>query len=526
MKHDIMKLQITLIGLSILFLGSCASPKLTNTHRGKYLVSNVNVHNDALDVRVSVLPLPQPKKKAEEKPKSFFDLRDSIPHVFLKEVSRHVDSIPDMIEAIRTPLSIVKKKISETKLSNKNLSDIKVRFKIGLVKDYKEDTRLLHPNTRIRYLNTKIRIDDSSSVSIYTIDRLENQHESIDMGTLSRDHKVDFKTGLVGESSAEFGSEVTNGSESSFLDNASNNNTQNVYDANGNLIGSIVDGNTINFTGKNSDGSSVKANAKQSVKADLNYASSESIKESLALKNRELKTGFSFNTKDITITQRSLPNEDVIDNVFVTATLRYDPLKIGTITSTITKFEGLFKDNTFQKACNIKTDDYYFKYISCNRVEDVKFNIESEGLFRAVKNQVKGRNRLEYDDKVEYIPYEETNTNPVVLNKYNYCNKIYEIVASVNSSGVTKELLLYIIPTGKQLTQVLLTNEEDPSALISWLNDAISRNKSAINLNCGSMELRFISRSLQIPIVKDAMTDSDLREIDKIEKIYLRESKP
>ncbi len=98
----------------LLLLSSCASPKLTNANRGKYETRILENPDKVMTVNVGVLPLPKKKQPAKEKAKTFFDLRDSIPHKFLAVVGAKAKNVDEILAAIKTDLSIVRKKMHQS----------------------------------------------------------------------------------------------------------------------------------------------------------------------------------------------------------------------------------------------------------------------------------------------------------------------------------------------------------------------------------------------------------------------------
>ncbi|AXG69588.1 hypothetical protein KORDIASMS9_01813 [Kordia sp. SMS9] len=512
-----MKIQNTFLVLItfLLILSSCASTRFSNLY---HTIEHKGEIKDVVSVNVNALPVPNSTKQKEEKPKTFFDLRDSIPHVFLKVIGEKSSDETKIIKAIQSPLSIVKKKTNvSTKL--KNLTEIKVRLLFSNIKKYYKNKQLLHPGTRMEFLNTEVKVTQPSDLYIFNIDRLENEFESIDMGTLERTNSVDFSSGISGEAtgsvSSDSGSNISNNVSNELI----NSNTQNVYDINGNLLGTISNGNNTTDSTKNDKSSNNKIEATKGAKADIKFASNEVIKEALNLNYKRLKTGFSFNEKEITISQRGRPLSDISDIVLVTATLKFNQTRVRTTTNILTNFKNLFSNQKSKIADNISLNQYIFRAIYCSNANDVMLDVNYEGIIRAPKTSRRGRNILEYDDKVKYFDINnKTNPKTIAIPKEYYCEDVYYILADL---PMVNDLLLKISLPGARKSTLLMHLNDSPKEFVEWIQDQI-RNPLATNLQTNKFELIFEKRGVTpVPVVKSTLSSGEISNIQNLSNIRL-----
>lgn len=480
------KLEFALILL--LFLSSCSAfkPKITNSHAGKYKVGET-LSKDFLDVQVAVIPITSPKS-ITEKQKTFFDLRDSIPHKYLEVLGGKVKTASDLIKYLKEPLSDKAKKTS-SKLKT-DYATQKVKFVIGNIKNYqklgvKDKPEFFHPNTRLQTLNTTLDFSNSD-FEILSIDKLESEFETIDLGTVSRSGTSNFSSKLTGQ----YGITNTNGNKntggSTGVIGADNGNIQNAYDVNGNLIGVISNNNANKNT--ISDGFESNKTSTKGIGAngELGFNTSESIEEALAVKLKRLKTGFVFNNKSITLSQHGSNLLDISDNIVVTATIRP---KTDLKTNAVMFFSNLFNDSLFNKAKDLKLTRRSIKYMSCES-RNVDVSISSEGLLRAVQNKFRGDNVLEFDDKVIYYPFKLSNktSSKTQISNWSNCTQIYGI-EYIDNSGIAYDLMAGI---GNIYEAHFVSNEKD--VFSSWLRLQL-RNPSIVDLTHPLLEVYFIERT-------------------------------
>ncbi len=109
MKRSIIFIKLL---LPTFLLSSCAKPLISNLQKGSYAYTTTA--DDVLGVSVGLMPIQKPKEE-EEKPKTFFDLRDSLPHVYLKLLSTKVTDPDKFIDFIHKHLSTLPKKPADKK---------------------------------------------------------------------------------------------------------------------------------------------------------------------------------------------------------------------------------------------------------------------------------------------------------------------------------------------------------------------------------------------------------------------------
>ena len=522
LKYYRMKQLATIIIL--VFFTSCASVKFSKFKRGKYNYNENQYLNNVLDVNVTLLPLPK-QKKVLEKPKTFFDLRDSIPNTLLRVLGENTNSADSIIKLIREPLSIVPKP-KPTTITTQDFTTYTTRILFSNIKKYFVRNDLMHDNTRLEYLNTTVKLD-SKNFEFYTIDKLENELETIDLGNLERTNNVSF--GIKGT--------VQNGIDNTFnrgntneskRDGSSNfNNTDGIYDANGSFIGT-QQGNTgaASIKKSNENTRETKISASQSLEAS--YQNSENIKENILLSRSTLKTGFSFSPKHITITQRGRPLQGIFDNELVTVTLKATKSE----TKDYFKFSSLFKDYQPKGVNNIDFQQIKAAYIPCNSKGelDIDFEVSYDGVLRAVRNLQRGNIIGEFDDKVTYYRVKKNYgknkkpSNSISIDKFDYCKKFYEVRAKVKG----EEYALHIEVLGNS-TPVILSDEDASRNFKGWLNlIKIETNKSKFQTK--KMRLYFQKIKMEsdgthkkLFVGKKKMTKNDINKLKTIKEIELIE---
>lgn len=514
------KLRILIIA-TVIILSSCASPKLTNNDRGNYKYQKLTKPENVLEVTVNSLPFPDTPKKQPEKLKTFFDLRDSIPNTFLRVIGSKATNTKEILDAIKEPFSIVESKPTNTvttAVNNINNNEIKVRLLFTNIKKYYNDENLLHPNTRLEFLTTRLNLE-TTDFSIVSIDKIENEFEQIDLGILERTQSVSFNSKLSVEGNLGVTGETSNSNSSTSGGQGKSNNIQNVYDENGNLIGtsSILD----DGTSSNNKTSNTKANASNNVsgKGELQYANNEAIKEALQVKFKRIKTGFSFTPKNITISQRGMPLNDISDNIIVTSTLKVNKTNTKLDTKKVTEFSKLFdSDKKPNPVKNIETKNTYVHYPPCYSSDDIKLSVNYSGAIRSVKNQKNGRNVLEYDDKVIYYAFDKQNenTNSIVINKSDYCHDVFKIVAQF---GNDIEYTLNVVDVNNN--EILIYDEHNPKQILEWLTKLITE-KNVLKFKADTT-FAFISDSGgTIYLSKPDFNQSNLTELLKISDIEFK----
>ncbi|WP_422081480.1 hypothetical protein [Ulvibacterium sp.] len=531
-----MKAQLkffAILALVLSILGCGANARLTNSNRGLFKVKSMteSVAKEIVDVNLSIIPIPPKKSVPKIKPKTFFSLNDSTQTAYLKILAGMTRNPDTLIKYIKMPLSDVtktksKRSVDFTKISVRFfLSNIKRYYKFDETYEYPKnrDSTFLHTNTRLEYLNTTIELGESSGVEVVTIDKLKNEFESIDLGTLERTNNVTFNTKL----SAEYGigNEDTSTSLRSLTSgsggNTSETTTQNIYDEDGNLLSTVVTGvtpsNNTSTTNSINEVNSNKLNA--GAKAEVSYNNNEAIKEALASKLARLKTGFSFTENKIKVAQRGDITRDISDNIFITATVSPTSNLDETL---VHSFNGLFKNKVENKASAIEVSKRVIKYICCTNnfvLEELPIDFKVDGVLRTVKNERRGRNNYEFDDKVTYYIFNyEPEQEPLKIPLSPYCKKIYTIKAKFKD--LSHDLTLKIDLPDE--SDVLLLEDEEPYQVLEWVRQMINA-PSKEKLEGLGYRMYFDSPQGQIFLVNRKMTTDDISKLKKIEKVFLYE---
>ncbi|MBL7845555.1 MAG: hypothetical protein KF846_13675 [Cyclobacteriaceae bacterium] len=495
----------------------CAQPKLTNNDRGSYTYKEVSEPEKILSVNVTILPLPTPAKKVEEKEKTFFDLRDSIPQTFLRVIGSKATKPDDIINAIKSPLSTLSNTPTKptTFISD---DEIKIRLLFSNIKKYYNDQDLLHPNTRLEFLNTKVVIK-GKYVSIVSIDRIENEFEQIDMGTLSRDQSVNFSTKLNLDGSVGATAEQLSSDNNSTNQTGKVSSTQSVYDENGKLIGTVTDSNDQTALSGNTKSRKLVANNSASTKAEIQYANNESIKEALAVRYKKMKTGFTFTRESITVSQRGRPLSDISDNIVVTATIKVNNSSDTRLdVKKVTKYDGLFAaDKSPNPVKNIKTTDILVQYAPCHSATDISLDVSYEGVIRAVKNQKKGRNVLEYDDQVVYNKFTKTNADKATIPMMTYCHDVFKVVG-IDASKVEYVLNLN---TGTD-NEVLIYDDHEAGDVQKWLLSLLALQDATKFDSATKLVFISVDGTKRIDVSKAGFNNTDLTSLSLIKNISLR----
>jgi hypothetical protein len=505
----------------VLMLASCASPKLTNNDRGNYQYKKLTNPETIIEVSVSSLPLPDAPKKESEKLKTFFDLRDSIPNSFLKVIGAKATNTKEILDAIKEPLSKVDNQPASGTAANRNILDkngIKIRLLFTNIKKYYNDKNLLHPNTRLEFLTTRLNLE-TTDFSIISIDKIENEFEQIDLGSLERTQGVSFNSKLSVEGNLGMTGETSNTNTSTSEGQRKGSNTQNVYDEEGRIIGTTSASR--DRASSNTKTSNSKANVSNNVsaKGELEYANKEEIKEAFNIKFKRIKTGFSFTPNNITISQRGMPLNDISDNIVVTATLKVNKTNTKLDTKRVTEFSKLFdaekKTNPIK---DIETKVTYVQYPPCYSNENIKLSVSYSGVIRSVKNQKKGRNVLEYDDKVIYYAFDKAKegSSSITINKSEFCHDVFKIVAKF---GDDTEYTLNMV--GVNNDEILVYDEHNPKQILDWLTKLITE-KNIDKLKADN-KLAFLNiEGEKIYLSKPDFNENDLKELLKVSELGFR----
>lgn len=484
---------------SFLFV-ACTTPKLTNLHKGAYKVEDLPNPNEIITVNVNVIPLTPPKKLVTDRAKYFFDLNDSTQNKYLDVIKGMVDNNTDSL------LKVLKKPLYEPKKTAKQLQTdfikIRTRFNLSNLKHYhmkdslQKYSNFIHPNTRLAWLNSTIKLEEGSQLEISTIDRLETVYESVILGSIERTQDVSFNAKLTGQYGIN--SEVSQGSSTSRAigPGASTTSVTNVYDADGNLIDSITTEQSDSQSSSRDVNSGNKTGVSAGAGAEVGYGNSETLKEAFNLAYNDFKTGFSFDKESISISQKGRMFADISDNVIVTATMR--PKSPFIKISKVDNFSVLFEKNGKPKAADkITVAGRTIQYLPCTLLygeEKVsnKLSFSYNGLLRTALNHPRKTNRLEYDDKVVYYPFSytqpEKSAKDIEINLLEYCQKVYEVYATFKGDGDKYQLKI----SNPGTMNVTILEDDDPWPLFKWIKD-MAMNADETQLSTSKFSLFFVN---------------------------------
>lgn len=497
-------------------LASCASPKISNLEKGKYKYKD-NAPANTIDVSVSRLPTAI-EESVPPKSTYFLDMRDSLPHIYMKLLSSKINVADTFISSLYKPIIPVNKSQSEKKQTN--YTEYKVQFVFNNLKKYYNDKRLMHPNTRLEFLTTYLSLPIGSAATFYNINKLQNEFEEIDLGTLSKDQTVSLSAKLNVSGGLGGGYENNSSNKTIKTNNRENSTGNNVYDSDGNLIGIINNKGVFSSTNEGNTSNKSSGDAKISAALDGAYQNSETIKEAIAIKLKRLRTGFNFSERNLVISQRGRLSGDISDNIYITATLKTsNPSNVFTLP--VYSFEKLYDDNNQPSiADKLVFSKREVNFVPCDYATDITFTTEYEGAIRSVRNLWlnSGTNALEYDDKVTFYKIVKTKGQPFTIDKNEYCKNSYKFIA-IDASGA-RYILKITDPSQRELNVFI---DDDPQLLRQWLIDNKS-NPVAGNLNTTRFGLYFEkidATRQQIPIVKPNMTLNDISALRTITEITI-----
>lgn len=520
-----MKTSTSYLLILLVLITSCktANPRLTNSHAGKFKVKDEieikNADKDKfIEVKAAVVPVVEKTASPIER-KTFFDLRDSIPITYLKVLGDKVTSGngANLIKLLQEPLSKEPKPKSSSLKTD--FASQKVRFVLGNIKNYqieaiKGKDEFLHPNTRLVSLNTTLNFE-GTDFYIVSLDKLASEFEIIDLGNLSRNQEASFTSKLTGQYGLN-NTNTNNNSTENDLDystNFSENSTKNVYDEDGNLLGSfnLTEQNAGTAGSSNSQSNLKTRGISAGINGEIGYNNKETIAEALGIKLKRLKAGFVFDKNSITISQHGSNLLDVSDNVILTATILPKSIK----TDAIQNFTGLFKEGEPNNASEIKISRREIKYFECES-KNVGVKVSAKGTIRTVANKMRGDNTLEFDDKVIYYPFSlEEGISETQINYWPNCTEIYSI-RHEDSSGKK-----YILKAGfGSIYDIHLKNGEKDD-LFNWLS-LVLKNPTIEKLRHPYIEIYFQEivspgQTFQkIQIVGPSMTQQDVDAIKNL----------
>lgn len=500
----------------VFLLASCASPKISNLEKGRYKYKE-NAPSNIIEVSVSRLPTTV-EEFVQPKSTTFLDMRDSLPHLYMNLLSSKISNADTFIKLLSKPIIPQSKNQVENKKTN--YTEYKVQFVFNNLKKYYNNGRLMHPNTRLEFLTTNLSLPNSSPATFYNINKLQNEFEEIDLGTLSRDQTVSLNAKLNVSGGLGGGYENNSGNKTINTNNRENSTGNNVYDADGNLIGTI--NNKGVFTSTKEGNTSNKSIAEAKINASLEgaYQNSETIKEAIAVKLKRLRTGFNFSDRKLVIAQRGRLLGDISDNIYVTATLKVTNSN-NVFSLPVYSFEKLYNEsNQPNIADKLLFSKREVNFVPCDNAADIIFTTQFEGAIRSVRNLWlnAGTSTLEYDDKVTFYKIGTTIGAPLTIDKNEYCKNAYKFIAT-DVSGA-RYILKIADPSHSEVNVFV---DDYPQLLWQWLIDNLS-NPIAGNLNTIRFSLYFEkidSSKQQIPIVKQNMTPTDIATLKTLSSIMI-----
>lgn len=459
-------------GIIIIFIYSCsAKTKLSNYNRGSYEYGG-ELEN-IIKINTTIIPTPQEQKAIQpiEKNKTVFDFSEKMSISYfeaLAKVAKKPEEITDgvKINFNNTESTGIKENIIPIKKNSIDKTSFDVTFVISNIKKYYNNSLLLHPNTRLEFLVSSIKIDENSPFRIKKIDKIQTEYETLDFGKIERENEVTNKAKLSGNLDLSVDNILNNKNISNTNNTSNTTKNVDVYDDKGNKIGTIVNTNSLinTLNNENTDNNT----SKKGLKADASwdYSNRELIKEAIDLKSKKMKTGFSFNNKELTISQRGNILSDISENIYVTATLELKGNNTIDTNNTYS-FEELFASDLIPNSIdNLNISKTEVTYIPCKDSRNLTLRSEYEGLIRAVKNTSKSNSILEFDDLVTYYKLSGKNTNILEVDKKDYCSSIFTIKGIKN--GV--EYLLYFY--GEE-SPIKILDTDKPSNFSNWINKNI-----------------------------------------------------
>lgn len=505
-------LHLAILAFIICVASSCAKPLISNVQNGTYNYKPTS--DDVLTVSVGIRPLPSTTEE-EEKPKTFFDLRDSLAHVYLKIMASKVAHPDSLVKYLSKPLWAAPPKPTAKKPVN--YTTYKVRLSFANLKKYYNDAKYMHPNTRLEYLTTSLVIPATSPVTIYTIDRLENEFEEIDLGTLSRDQTVTMNAKLTGEAGSSATTTDNYSTKNTGTTNNQNAGKVSLVDDKGNVIGTFDNSSSAGSGRETNNGRTRTAQTGAKANAEIGYLNTESIKEAVAVKLKRMRTGFTFTERNLTIAQRGRPLGDISDNIYVTATLKVSSVN-NVLPLTVYDFEKLFEeDGSPVKAEKLSFNSRLINFVPCDNAQNITLTTNYEGAIRVPGNETdkkSGHNALEYDDKVTFYKFGNKAGETLEIDKNEYCKNAYKIMAT---DGTDMYVLKIEAPLALELD---VFGDDKPEMLLEWVRRQ-QVNPVAANLTTTKYKIFFenIRTRGRIHLVNTAFTATQLAAISSLQDI-------
>lgn len=473
-----MKAKILSFPLLAAVLAGCggAKPVITNTHADTFgYVAATAATTLPVDVTVDPRPL-TPAKETPAAAKTFADWPDSVKHIYLKAMVARTHTPQELVDALRLPLTVPEKKPEVSRQTK--FDEYKMVFEFANVKRY-DIEKYAHPGTRLEVLVTTLDIDAASYAYFNSIDKLQNEFEDLDLGSLERTQNVQYNvkgnlTGVLGS-----GGMVKNTDGTTDVTNNGQNQGTATFDSAGHQTGTTGTTGSGQTTRQNGNETTATANANVTAGAEASYLNNQTIKEAVGLKGRQMMLGFALTPKQLTVSQHSRPNTDISTNVFVTANLKFK--NSSTIPNLIQNadvayFSGLFDaDDQPVAASELTLNQRTVTYVDRASAADVKFTVGFSGKLRAVGNEKdkSGNNFLEYDDHITYYPFEKAASKQFELDKNEFAKTVYKIKAKLNGHAG----YLYIAAPVQKMLE--LFGDESPELVLQWLNDQLEHPVAA-----------------------------------------------
>lgn len=472
MKKIIYYLMCTIL------MESCATTKLTGWDSGgkyQYFDENGNTIaenrklNDPVDVSVSFLQIQNATVKEEEKSKNFFDLSEKVQERFLSTLNSNTKENKEILDVLKNDLYASGKKEENISLPT-DYTKIKIRAVFSVIKKYYNDQRLVHPNTRLALLNTRMELDKDSPFYISLIDKIENEFEEIDMGTISRENSVAFKSSLEGSMGNTTNISDKRDTEDSLDDSAEDQET----------------GSTTKNSKKSGSHKEISSETKNGASAKVSYDINDKINELVSVNLKRMTSGFSLEGgKKLTLMQQGSLNRDISNNTIVTMSISSTGYSDH---QNVFRFEDLFINNKASSADKSKYSVRDIKFFRCSG-EDLIFRVNYEGAIRSAKNRgnwlgmSQGRNNiLEYDDKVSFYKIKSAkaeDSNKIKFKRKEFCKALANIKLIYNKSSA-----IFEVKTIDKATQVLFFEDyEQASIFINYLFSLLQEYKTTKNLS-------------------------------------------
>ncbi len=500
---------------SVALLTACGSakPVLTNYHEGVF------THSAATHVPVDVTVNPRPLTSAKEEEKvtkTFADWPDSVKHIYLKAMVARTKTPEDLVKALQIPLVAQEKKAQPPRSSK--FDEYKLVFEFSNIKKYFEFDEYAHPGTRLEFLNTTLKINETSYAYFYTIDKLQNEFDELDMGSLDRTQTVSFNSKLSIDGGLGYGGSQKQTDNTSETSTSGKNNTTGTFDDTGNQTAAKGRTTGTESTRNGSTETNTSAEAKVSANAEASYANEQAIKEAVAVKLTRMKLGFALTDKQLTVSQRARVNGDISENVFVTANLKFKNIADSpnmVSNAVVYYFDNLFdKTNQPTHASDLTYNKRTVTYVN-TKAPDIKFTSNFSGEIRAVGNTTgkSGNNIMEFDDDVHLFTFNGTDKT-FILDRNEYVKSAYRIKATYKGVDV------YLNIASPIDMNFVLFSDDEPTLFLQWLLESISGAKpEQLNATKFRLYLKDVPGKIKVDIVSPNMKTSlnDLRFIDNLQ---------